>query len=212
MPHRYAELAFTPAVRAAQSKEGSRSAYARLEAAGGPNDALGAREAAFLAQADSLYLASVGETGWPYVQHRGGPAGFLCVLSATRIGFADFRGNRQLVSAGNVSVNDRVSIIVVDYFNRQRLKLLGRLSFVEARAADPELLAALASADYPARVERLALIDVAAFDWNCPQHIPLRFSEAQVHARMQPLEARIAELEEALARAAARPGDTAACP
>lgn len=208
MPHRYAEIAFTPAVRAAQSKDGSRSAYARLEVAGGPNDALGAREAAFLAQADSLYLASIGETGWPYVQHRGGPVGFLRVLTATRIGFADFRGNRQLVSAGNVSVNDRVSIIVVDYANRQRLKLLGRLAFVDARAADPDLLAALATAEYPGRVERLALVEVAAFDWNCPQHIPLRFSEAQVQARMRPLEARIAELEDALARAVATSGDT----
>lgn len=174
MTHRFAEIAFTPAVREAQTHDGSRAACARLEADGRPNDTLGERETAFLARADSFYLATVSETGWPYVQHRGGPRGFLRVLSPTRIGFADFRGNRQLVSVGNASKSDKASLILVDYARRQRLKLLGRIGFVAAESAGAALLEALVPAGYPARVERLALIDVVAFDWNCPQHISPR--------------------------------------
>jgi len=166
-----------------------------MQANGGPNDALGPREAEFLGQADSFYLATVGETGWPYVQHRGGPAGFVKVLSPTRIGFADFRGNVQYVSAGNTLHDDRVAIIVMDYKNRQRLKLLGHLRFVAVSDADPELVRQVELPDYRARVERVALIDVAAFDWNCPQHITQRYTLAQVEAAAQPLRDRVAELE-----------------
>ncbi len=195
MSHRFADIAFTPAVRQLQERHGSRARHARTQAHGDPNDTLGEREAEFLAQADSFYLATVSETGWPYVQHRGGPRGFLKVLSPTQIAFADFRGNLQYVSAGNASHDNRVSIIVMDYASRQRLKLLGRLRFVDVAEADPALVRRVELPDYRARVERVALIDVAALDWNCPQHITQRFTLEQVNAASQPLHARIAELE-----------------
>jgi predicted pyridoxine 5'-phosphate oxidase superfamily flavin-nucleotide-binding protein len=177
----FAELAFTPAVRALQSADGSRASYARMEAAGGP-DGLGPREAAFLDRADSFFMATVSETGWPYVQHRGGPRGFVKVLSPERIAFPDFRGNRQHVSAGNAARDDRVALIVLDYARQQRLKLLGRLHFDDVATADPQLAAAVALPDYPARVQRIAVIDVEAFDWNCPQHITPRYTLDELEA------------------------------
>jgi predicted pyridoxine 5'-phosphate oxidase superfamily flavin-nucleotide-binding protein len=198
MSHHFADLAFTPAVQQLQEEHGSRAQYARMQAGGGERDSLGDAEAQFLAAADSFYLASVGETGWPYVQHRGGPKGFVKVLSPTQIAYPDFRGNLQFVSAGNVLGNDRVAIIVMDYANRRRLKLLGRLRFVDAREADAELLWEMQLPGYRARVERVALIDVEAFDWNCPQHITPRFTPQQVEEAARPLRERIAELEEAL--------------
>ena len=178
MAHRYAEIAFTPAVQTLQERHGSRIQYARMHARGRTNDVLGARETAFLGEADSFVMATVSETGWPYVQHRGGPKGFLRVLSPTRLAFADFRGNLQFVSAGNATRNDRVSLIVIDYANRQRLKLFGHLRFIDVEAADRELLRAVELPNYPAQVERIAVIDVAAFDWNCPQHITPRSTAA----------------------------------
>jgi len=187
MSHRYADIAFTPAVQEQQARHGSRAQYARLQANGGPNDALGAREAEFLAQADSFYLATVGETGWPYVQHRGGPRGFVRVLTPERIAYADFRGNVQYVSAGNVAGNDRVAIIVMDYARRRRLKLLGRLRFVDVADAEPALVRQVELPGYPARVERVAVIDVAAFDWNCPQHITPRYSQVEIERLIAPL-------------------------
>ena len=192
---RFAEIAFTPTVRALQERDGSRAAYARLEGQGGASPALAARELAFLAQADSFYLATVGETGWPYVQHRGGPRGFLKPLSPERLGFADFRGNRQLVSAGNAARDDRAALIVMDYVKRERLKLLGRLRFHDVADADPAWLRALETPASGARVERIASFDVAAFDWNCPQHITPRYTLEQVEAAAQPLRERILELE-----------------
>lgn len=170
----FGDIAFTPAVQALQAKHGSRGTYARMQGEAGPGDGLGPREAAHLAAADSFYLATIGETGWPYVQHRGGPPGFLRVLSPTRLAFADFRGNRQFVSAGNAAADDRASLIVVDYPNRRRLKLFGRLRFTDVAAAEPGLVAAVELPHYRARVERVAVIDVEAFDWNCPQHITPR--------------------------------------
>ena len=202
MSHRFADIAFTPAVRAEQERHGSRAQYARMQARSGPNDALGEAEAAFLASADSFYLATVGETGWPYVQHRGGPRGFVKVLAPARIAFADFRGNVQYVSAGNVAHDGRVAIIVMDYANRRRLKLLGTLRFIDAADADPELLRAGDLPGYQARVERVGLIDVAAYDWNCPQHITQRFTLEEVEAAAKPLRERIAALESQLAAAA----------
>jgi predicted pyridoxine 5'-phosphate oxidase superfamily flavin-nucleotide-binding protein len=165
----FAEVAFTPAVQAAQEHYGSRTARKGVAPQG-----LSPVEAEFLAAADSFYLATVGETGWPYIQHRGGPQGFLKTLSPTRIAFADFRGNRQYVSVGNVSKDDRASMIVVDYVNRRRLKLLGRLRFHDIGAADAALAAVADLPGYPARVERVAVLDVEALDWNCPQHITRR--------------------------------------
>jgi len=191
----FAEIAFTPAVQALQAAHGSRGAYARMAAQGGPRDGLSERETNFLAATESFYLASVSETGWPYVQHRGGPRGFLRVVSPTRLAFADFGGNRQYVSAGNVSRDDRVSLFVMDYANRQRLKLLGHLHFEDVADADPELVFAVELPGYRARVERIATIEVEAFDWNCPQHITPRYTLEQVEAASQPLHERIAALE-----------------
>jgi hypothetical protein len=195
MSRRFADIAFTPAVRELQERYGSRARYAQMQARGGPDDTLGPRETEYLAQADSFYLATVGEAGWPYVQHRGGAPGFFKVLSPTQLGFADFRGNLQYVSAGNVARDDRASIIVMDYMQRRRLKLLGRLRFIAVAEADPALVRRVELPGYRARVERVALFDVVAFDWNCPQHITQRFTVEQVEAAMRPLRERIAELE-----------------
>jgi uncharacterized protein len=206
MRHRFADIAFTPAVQALQQRYGSRASYARMQAHGG-NDELGPDEARFLAEADSVFIASVSETGWPYVQHRGGPCGFIKVLGPTQIAFADFRGNRQYVTAGNTATNDRVALIVMDYVEQQRLKLLGHLRFVDLAEADPELVRQVQLPGYKAKVERVALIDVAAFDWNCPQHITQRFTLQQVEEATRPLRERIRELE---ARLAVTSGATAA--
>jgi len=170
----FADIAFTPTVQGLQQRDGSRAQYARMQARDTADAALGEDEVEFLGRADSFYLATVSETGWPYVQHRGGPRGFLRVLSPTRIAFADFRGNRQHVSEGNVARNDRAAIIVMDYENRQRLKLLGHLRFVDIAEAEPALARAVRLPGYAAKVERVALIDVAGFDWNCPSHITPR--------------------------------------
>jgi len=171
----FAELAFTPAVRALQERHGSRAAYTRMAGAG-PGDGLGPHEAELVAGADSFFMATVGESGWPYVQHRGGPRGFLKVISPTRLAFADFAGHRQYVSAGNVSVDDRVSLIVVEWAAQRRLKFMGRMRFVPVGMAEPALASAVALPGYRARTERIGLIDVEAFDWNCPKHITPRFT------------------------------------
>ena len=199
MGHRFAELAFTDRVRAIQAREGSRDGYRKLdEGDESHHDRLGPAEAAFLAARDSFYLATVGATGWPYVQHRGGPAGFLKVLDERTIGFADFRGNRQYVSLGNLAGDDRVSLILVDYPNRRRLKILGRARSV-GLAEDPATVRLLELPGYRARVERGILVGIEAFDWNCPQHLTPRYTLDEVAAAVAPLRARIAELEAALA-------------
>jgi predicted pyridoxine 5'-phosphate oxidase superfamily flavin-nucleotide-binding protein len=177
--HRFAEIAFTDSVKAAQEEYGSRARIQRMQAIAGPNDELGAREAEFIEQRDTFYLATIGETGWPYVQHRGGPVGFLKVLSPRQLAYADFRGNTQLISVGNVSSNDRCSLILMDYVNRQRLKVLGHMRVEDAATVDPRNLEAVHLPGYKARVERVVFIDIAAFDWNCPQHITPRYTEAE---------------------------------
>ena len=151
----------------------------------GPGDALGAREAEFIAARDSFYMATVGEAGWPYVQHRGGPAGFLHVVGPTRLAFADYGGNRQLLTAGNLAVDDRVSLFLMDYPHRRRLKILGHARVADARE-HPELREGLAVED-GAEVERVVVIEVVSFDWNCPQHITERFTRAEVEAAVEPL-------------------------
>ncbi len=178
MGHRFAELAFTPNVKAIQEALGSRRSYARMESGEDSHHALGPQEAAFITERDSFYMATVSETGWPYVQHRGGPKGFVRVLDDHTLGFADFRGNRQYVSVGNLVADDRVSLFFMDYPNRTRLKLLGRASRVALD--ETALLGALALPDYDARVERGILIRVEAFDWNCPQHITPRFTVEEI--------------------------------
>lgn len=203
MSHAFAELAFTPEVRRVQEELGSRALYARSEGGEESHRLLGAEEATFLEARDSFYMATVGEGGWPYVQHRGGPAGFLRVLDATTIGFADFRGNRQYVSLGNLAGNDRVALIVMDYPNRRRLKLLGHVRLAGPHERD--VLDRLVVPGYRARVERGFLIEVAAYDWNCPQYITPRFTEPEIAEAVAPLHARIAELERQLAGAATQP-------
>ena len=195
----FGEIAFTPAVQALQFANGSRTGYAGSMAAGGP-DGLGEHEREFLAAANSFYLASVSETGWPYVQHRGGPAGFVKVVGPARLAFADFRGNRQMVSAGNVSKDDRVALIVMDYANRRRLKLLGHLRFEDVDKADAGILQAVSLPAYRARVERVAVIEVEAFDWNCPQHITPRFTHDEIDVAVTSMRERIAALEAEVAQ------------
>ncbi|MCC7000482.1 MAG: pyridoxamine 5'-phosphate oxidase family protein [Deltaproteobacteria bacterium] len=178
---RFHELAFTPAVQALQTKLGSRRAYQRVQddsgASDGP-DRLGPDERAFIATRDSFYLASVGAGGWPYVQHRGGPPGFLRVLDEHTLGFADFRGNRQYISVGNLAGDDRVALIMVDYPHQVRLKLLAHARVTE----DPALLGRLAVPGYDARVERGVILAVEGLDWNCPQHITPRYTLDEARA------------------------------
>jgi predicted pyridoxine 5'-phosphate oxidase superfamily flavin-nucleotide-binding protein len=196
MGHKFAELTFTANVKAEQAERGSRQAYARFEQGEDHQDVLGSQEAAFIGMRDSFYIATVSETGWPYIQHRGGPAGFLKALDEKTIGFADFRGNRQYISVGNLKSDDRVSLFLMDYANKTRLKILGRARIVEP--SDEETLKRLELPAYRAQVECGMLIVVEAFDWNCPQHITQRFTLAEIEAATEPLRKRIEELESAL--------------
>ncbi len=199
MPYPFADIAFTPSVQRLQEKHGSRGQYARMQAGGAPDDrpALGPREIAYLGRTDSFHLATVSESGWPYVQHRGGPRGFLKVLSPTRLGFADFGGNRQYVSVGNTAHDDRAALIVMDQAERQRLKLFGHLRFLDWELASPEIARAVALPDYRVRMERVGIIEIVAFDWNCPQHITQRFTLEQLEEAIRPLQERIAQLSAA---------------
>jgi ferredoxin-NADP reductase/predicted pyridoxine 5'-phosphate oxidase superfamily flavin-nucleotide-binding protein len=193
MAHKYAQLAFTETVRAMQQEQNSRAGYASMDQGEDYNFLLSAVEAEFIAQRDSLYMASVSETDWPYVQHRGGPKGFLKLLDASTIGFADYKGNRQYVSAGNFRNNDRVALIFVDYPNKRRLKLMGRIS--QVAEDDWQTLASLEDDDYRAKVERGFIIKVEAFDWNCPQHITPRYSESEIESLITPLTNEVSELK-----------------
>jgi len=157
-------------------------------------DPLGEGEAEFIAARDSFYLGTVSENGWPYIQHRGGPAGFLRVLNPTTLVFADYKGNRQLLSTGNVSVNDRVSLFLMDYKNRERLKILGHARVEDVRLHS-EFVVQVSDANMRSSVERLVFIDVVSFDWNCPKYITPRYSVAEVEELAGPLRERIVELE-----------------
>jgi predicted pyridoxine 5'-phosphate oxidase superfamily flavin-nucleotide-binding protein len=195
MPHAYAEIAFTPKVREVQQRAGSAEIYARLlspERSDGA--ALGQREAAFLSARDGVFQATVSETGWPYVQFRGGAPGFLKVIDQRTIGYADYRGNRQYISVGNLQHDGRVAIIAVDYARRKRLKLWGRARITE----DPEVVDFLNGADGP-RAERGIVIRLVAFDWNCPRHIPVRLTDDERDGELARLRDRIAQLEGDLA-------------
>jgi len=191
------DIAFTPAVKALQERNGSRAGYARMAEKKDWHDTVTPDLAAFLAERDSLYLATASAEGRPYIQHRGGPKGFLKVLNDKRLAFADFGGNRQYISAGNLSENDQAAIFLMDYPNRRRLKLWGRARVVED---DPELLARLVEPGYKAKPERAFLFEVEAWDVNCPQHITPRYSEAEIAPALAKLQARIAELEAEVAR------------
>ena len=191
------DVAFSPAVKAWQEKMGSRAGYARMEQKGGWKDGVTPDLAAFLAERDSFYLATASAEGQPYIQHRGGPKGFLKVLDEHTLAFADFAGNRQYISAGNLSENDRAQIFLMDYANRQRIKIWGRARAVED---DPALLGRLADPTYKGRPERAIVFEVAAWDVNCPQHITRRYTEAEVATAVEKLTAHIAELEDEVAR------------
>jgi ferredoxin-NADP reductase/predicted pyridoxine 5'-phosphate oxidase superfamily flavin-nucleotide-binding protein len=185
MGHRFAEIAFTDSVREVQQQLGSRAGYASLDGGEDFNNLLSEREASFISARDSFYMASVSETGWPYLQHRGGQAGFVRIIDAQTIGFADFSGNRQYVSVGNLRKDDRVSLFFMDYPNRARLKMLGRVRLVGDD--EPGLLAQLELDDYRAVVERGFVIHIEAFDWNCPQHITPRYTDADIESTVAPL-------------------------
>jgi predicted pyridoxine 5'-phosphate oxidase superfamily flavin-nucleotide-binding protein len=191
MAGRYLETYFTPKVLAAQQHYFGRAQNSPTQPG---HDPLGDEESAFIAARDSFYLATVSESGWPYVQHRGGAPGFLRVVSSTQLAFADYKGNRQLLSTGNLATNDRVALFLMDYPRRERLKILGHARVEDART-HPELITQFAGPAAENLIERVFLIDVVSFDWNCPKYITPRYTAAEVEEVIAPLEARIAELE-----------------
>lgn len=186
MGHKFAEIAFTTEVKQVQSEQNSRAGYARMEQGQDVNYLLSQREANFILSRDSFYMASVSETHWPYVQHRGGPAGFLKVIDKKTIGFADYSGNRQYISTGNFRNNDRVSLFLMDYPSQTRLKILGRISVINGDNNDG--LAQLESTNFGAAVERGFIIHIEAFDWNCPKYITQRYTEDQIKIMIAPLQ------------------------
>lgn len=196
MARAFAEITFTPEVRAMQERYGSAKSYGKfLEPASERGDCLSETEAAFVAERDGFYQATVSATGWPYVQFRGGPKGFLKVLDARTVAYADFRGNRQYLSVGNLATDDRISLILMDYPNRRRLKLWGHARIVEI-ADEPALVSRLHDTAYAARLERAVVITVAAFDWNCPQHIPQRLTLEEFQEHLAPLLSELSQLRE----------------
>jgi predicted pyridoxine 5'-phosphate oxidase superfamily flavin-nucleotide-binding protein len=186
------DVAFTPAVKAIQARKGSRRAYERMEQAGSWETAITPELAAFIAAQTSVYLATANAAGQPYIQHRGGPAGFLRVVDEHTIAFADFVGNRQFITTGNLGENPRAHLFLMDYAHRQRIKIWGTARIVEG---DAGLLASLMPAGYKARGEQAIVFTVAAWDSNCPQHIPQRFEAAEVAALVAERDRRISELE-----------------
>jgi predicted pyridoxine 5'-phosphate oxidase superfamily flavin-nucleotide-binding protein len=192
MAAKFMQLVLTAAVQAAQERY-----FGKYQAvAGAPErDPFTDDEAAFIARRDSFYMATTNSDGWPYLQHRGGPAGFLRVLGPHQLGFADFKGNRQMLTTGNLDGNDRVALFLMDYPNRERLKILGHAQVLDARE-HPALADQLTpTPELRSKIERIFLIEVVSFDWNCPQYITPRFTEAEVEHAVAPLKARIAELE-----------------
>ena len=186
------DIAFTASVKAMQSRRGSREAYARMEARGGFQTKITPELIAVLAEVDTAYLATANAAGQPYVQHRGGPKGFICTLDETTLGFADYAGNRQYITVGNLAENDQAFLFLMDYAHRRRVKVWGSARIIEA---DPELLSRLMRKGYPARAERAVLFDVRAWDVNCPRHIPQKLDAAEVAEVLAKLQARIQFLE-----------------
>jgi uncharacterized protein len=198
MARQYFRTMFTDQTRALQQADGSRNAYARMEANDADVDVLGERELDFIAASDSFYIASITADGWPYVQHRGGATGFLRDLGNSRLGFADFRGNRQHVSEANLANDPRVSLFLMDYPQQRRLKLIGHATML-GMDGHAELADQLNVGHYDATTERLCVIDIVGFDWNCPQHITPRFTEAQARQAVAPLHAEIRQLRDKIA-------------
>ena len=193
MSYGFLDIAVTPSVAAVQRDMGSDRVYQNFKGHR-EFDKLTPDEVAFIGQRDSFYMATVSETGWPYVQHRGGPAGFLKVVDEKTLAFADYRGNRQYISVGNLAADDRAALILMDYAHQARLKMYVHVEAVSLEA-DADLAALVSVAGYRAKPERILRLHLAAFDWNCPQHITPRFTEAEVAAALQPLRDRLAALE-----------------
>ncbi len=194
MTKSFSSLVFTPAVKALQERYGSRRQYARLEQLGEIKGGLGLDEKEYLAERDTFYMASLGESGWPYVQHRGGPKGFLKVIDDNTLAFADFRGNKQYISTGNLLTDNRVALIMVDYPRQLRLKLLGRVEIFEGEKAK-DWLPRVRDPEYKAVTERVYVIRIEAFDWNCQQHIIPRYTEEEIRDVLEPIEKQMQELQ-----------------
>ena len=194
MTDNFTELAFTDSVKAQQEKYGTRAAYARMERGGKFRNQLTWQEKGFIQNRDSFYISSVGENGWPYMQFRGGPKGFLKAIDDDTLAFADFRGNGQYISTGNFNDNNKTVLFLMDYPNKKRLKIWAEVEVLDA-ADHPELAEQLIQPDYEATVERIIVFKVQAFDWNCPQHITPRYTQEEVKDSQQAFTARIAELE-----------------
>jgi predicted pyridoxine 5'-phosphate oxidase superfamily flavin-nucleotide-binding protein len=198
MAKNYLEIAFTESVKKQQEKHGSRRQYERMEAMTRGTE-LSFAEADFIAERDGFYLATVGENGQPYVQFRGGAAGFLKILDSRTLGYADFKGNLQYISVGNLTKNNRAALILMNYPNRQRLKIFARIEVLD-RSAAPDLIAKLENPDYKAKIERAMILHVEAFDWNCPQHITPRFTLEEIRVMNEPLYDHVEKLEAEMKR------------
>ena len=193
MSYGFLDIAITPSVRAAQAKMGADHTWQDFRGHR-EFDRFTDSEAAFIGERDSFYMATVSETGWPYVQHRGGPRGFLKLIDAQTLAFADYRGNRQYISTGNVAANDRACLFLMDYARRARLKIYVHVDIL-APGDDPALTAQVTDAAYGAKIERIYRLRLQAFDWNCPQHITPRYTEEQVRTVVDPLRLQVAQLE-----------------
>ena len=193
MPYGFLDVAVTPSVQAAQAKMGADRIWRNFKGHR-QFDRFTDNETAFIAQRDSFYLASVSETGWPYVQHRGGPVGFLKLVDDRTLAFADYRGNRQYISTGNLAADDRVCLFLMDYPHRTRLKIYAHADIL-ALDDDPALTALVTMPEYKAKLERIFRLRLEAFDWNCPQHIVPRFTEQEIAEAVRPLRDRLAQFE-----------------
>ena len=207
MSYGFMNIASTPSVRAAQASMGAASLWEDFKGHR-EFDRFTENEAAFIAERDSFYMATVSETGWPYVQHRGGPRGFLKLVDERTLAFADYRGNRQYISTGNLAADGRACLFLMDYARRARLKIYARVEQV-ALDADPALTELVTVPDYKAKLERIFRVRLEAFDWNCPQHITPRFTEEEVTEAVRPLRDRVVSLEAEVAGLRARLAATA---
>ena len=195
MSKSFASLIFTPTVKALQERYGSRKQYAQIERQSESPRGLGPDEKEYIKERDAFYMATLGENGWPYVQHRGGPKGFLKVIDENTLAFADFRGNRQYISTGNLATDNRVALILMDYPRQLRLKILGRVEIFEGDEAK-NWLAKVRDSEYRAVTERVYVIRIEAFDWNCQQHITPRFTIEEIRSVLEPIEKQMQELQQ----------------
>ncbi|WP_331747570.1 pyridoxamine 5'-phosphate oxidase family protein (plasmid) [Streptomyces sp. NBC_00853] len=193
MPQHYARIAFTDQVKEAQQANGSRRAMQRFEEADFDNDVLGPAEERFITERDGFYLATTNSSGWPYVQYRGGPPGFVHVIDETTLAWAELRGNRQYISHGNLATDQRASVFLMDYARQRRLKIFGSLQLLDPDQ-HPELRARTMPSTPPAQIQRLARLHVHAHDWNCPQHITPRYTAAELHEALTPMREQLQRL------------------